>query len=696
MQRPGIHPDTLTSHNIVMLNPDEAFERVGVRRAGMWLPYHRLDGEPTKFGRLRLTQPNGKMKYTQREGSGVHVFFPKGLPRDCDELYIIEGEFKAMALTEAGFPAIGISGFYGWQEQGRIHPELDQALAYLNPKQLYWVGDADTVLNPDFYTATSRMVGKLPVKLVRLKWDGPKGADDLRAEVGDQFESVWRGLPRVEADEDEVLMLERLLEVHKSEFSFSKSDEFTKLAKTLGRFGRKPGAAVLQDKVRTMFGLKSGLLKTAISEVVRAVDNGDIVSEEAEVVVQRSYTDGSKWYVDLNNTNRYTKLTLESWRNQLAYFGAQSEQIMQAQATVEQNRMVDFAGPLCGRSIGLHQEGSLQVLVTESYKFIEGTQGRDWQDTVPGQYLMNLIGESQCEYLLGWLQQGRKAMRNPSQNVPGQALFLVGTVGLGKTLAQRIITACLGGRAADPQNWLKGLTPFNSDLWKAEHLMISDATIQDDWKARSRLTGALKEVVANNSFPLHAKFAEALTMKPIWRLSMSANCTPNSVKALPSVDEDNADKVLMLWCERPGWEFQRGLEIWDLIGPDLDEFCGAVDGFEVSEDIEDVRYGVMGHVHPEIQQLVHGESSEGQLEGVLDLYFVDNDDELVGSSAAIYNVLKNYGPMQWIKTPKGLGMFLRKLSKTGAARYKVEDKIGHRKTKIWTIKQHDGKNLDPW
>jgi hypothetical protein len=52
--------------------------------------------------------------------------------------------------------------------------------------------------------------------------------------------------------------------------------------------------------------------------------------------------------------------------------------------------------------------------------------------------------------------------------------------------------------------------------------------------------------------------------------------------------------------------------------------------------------------------------------------------------------------MQWIKTPKGLGLFLRKLSKTGAARYKVEDKIGHRKTKIWTIKQHDGKNLDPW
>ena len=69
------------------------------------------------------------MKYAQREGSGVHVYFPKGLPRDCGEAYLIEGEFKALSLTESGFPAIGISGFWGWQENGRVHPDLEQALA---------------------------------------------------------------------------------------------------------------------------------------------------------------------------------------------------------------------------------------------------------------------------------------------------------------------------------------------------------------------------------------------------------------------------------------------------------------------------------------------------------------------------------------------------------------------------------------
>ena len=697
MSRPGIEDETLTHHGIEALTADESGQRTGTSKPGTWLPYHTVDGKPTGFGRLRLTQPMGKMKYTQKTGTGVHVYFPKDLPRGASSLYIIEGEFKAMSLAESGFPALGVSGFYGWQESGQVHPELDQALAYLDPKHLYWVGDSDTALNPDYYTATCRMAEKLPVKLIRMRWDGPKGADDLKEATGDQFRTVWEGLPVIDpAEKNEILLIENLLDLHRDQFDFDDISQFNSLAKTLGRFAQKPGAAMLQAKVRSMFGLKAGLLKQSIAEVQRAVDSGDIVSDEAESVVQRSYTDGTKWFVDLTNTQRYTRLSLESWRNQLAYFGAPGEQISRAQATVEQDRMVDFAGPLCGRPLGLQEEGSLRVLVTEAFTMIEGTEKRAWVDTVPGKFLCNLLGESQGEYVMGWLQQARRAMRNPTNNVPGQALFLVGGVGLGKTLAQRIITACMGGRAADPQTWLKGMTSFNSDLWKAEHLMISDATIQDDWKARTRLAGSIKEIVANNSFPLHAKYAEAITLKPIWRLSMSANCTPNSIKALPSVEEDNADKVIMLWCAQPGWDFQTGLEVWDLIEPDLEDFVGAIDATELPDDMKDSRYGVTSFIHPEVNQLVHGESSAGQLEGVLDVYFVGTNDALQGNAAAIFEALKHYGSMGWIKTPRGLGMFLNRLSKSSVSRYKVTGNMGHRSTKIWTVLPADASKDDPW
>lgn len=696
MKLPGISEATVVANGIRDIGPEEAKKIIDQAVAGTLIPYHNLGGSESGFYRLRLKSPKNGMKYSQKEGSGTHIYIPIGIKQGIGTLCIVEGEKKALALTEAGFPTVGISGFYGWQQEGQVHPELQDALDYLQPQQIEWVGDSDTLLNPDFYVATSRLADKLPgVRLVRLDYNGPKGADDLREALGAGFQQAWTSLPRVEACTDEVVLLDRLLELQHDQINPKDTETFQRLCKTLGRFANKPGVAMLVDKVRSLLDVKAGLLKEGIREVKRAIEHGEVVSEEAEVIVQRSYTDGTKWFVDLGS-GKFTKLSTESWRNQLVYFGAPSEQVSKAQATVEQNRMVDFAGPLCGRTKGLHQEGEIQVLVTESYRMVEGFVGRSWQDTVPGQYLLNLLGESQSDYVLGWLQQARRALREPTKNIPGQALFLVGGVGLGKTLAQKIFTACLGGRAADPQNWLKGLTSFNSDLWKAEHLMISDATIQDDWKARTRLTGALKEVVANTSMPLHAKYAEALTLKPIWRQSMSANCTPNSIKALPTVDEDNADKVIMLWCDQPGWEFQKGLEIWDLIEPDLEEFCGAVDAFELPTELDDPRYGVRGFVHPKVESLVHGESSEGQLEGVLDLYFVSNEGALEGSAAYIYEVLKEYGSMRWIKTPRGLGIYLRKLSQSGAARYLVEGKRGHNNTSKWSISAKTDENNDPW
>ena len=684
MQRPGISDQTISGNGIRQVSPEEAKPLAGVTKAGLWIPYHRLDGVETGYGRLRINNPTTDMKYTQLAGSGCHVYFPKGLKRYPDTLGIVEGEFKALSLTEAGFPTVGISGFYGWQREGQVHSELEEALAYLQPTNIEWIGDSDTLLNPDYYTATSRMVDKLPsVKLVRMPFDGPKGADDMREEFGEEFANKWTALPRVEGSTDEVTMLDRLLTVHHEQVDASNTEVFGKLCKTIGRFGNNPGSAMLTERVRTLFKVKAGVLKEGVSAAKRSVERGDVVSEEAEAVVRRSYTDGTKWYVDLNASGSFKRLSIESWRNQLVFFGATAAQISNAQATVEQNRMVDYAGPLCGRHVGLHREGHLQLLVTEGYTFQEGTGSVEWHDTVCGQYLRNLLGESQCEYVLGWLKQARTAMREPHRNHPGQALFLVGGVGLGKTLAQRIISSCLGGRAADPQTWIKGMTQFNSDLWKAEHLMISDATVQDDWKARQRLTGAIKEIVANNSMPMNAKYLEPVTLKPIWRLSMSANTTPNSVRALPTVDEDNQDKLLMFYCDRPGWEFN-GVDMWELIEPSIAEFCGAVDVYEVPEHIANVRYGVNGFVHPSVEALVHGESSEGQLEGVLDLYFVSNESALEGSSAVIYEVLSKYTRLGWIKSPRGMGMFLRRLQQSNSCKYSVKSRWS-RGAQVWRI-----------
>ena len=684
--RPGISEVVLAANGIRDITPDEAKKLIDQSVAGLLIPYHNLDGSESGFYRVRLKSPKGDMKYSQAQGSGVHIYIPKGLERGIETLGIVEGEFKALALTEAGFPTLGISGFYGWQQNSQIHPELGEALAYLQPQRIEWIGDSDTLLNPDFYTATSRMVEKLPpFDMVRMPYNGSKGADDMREALGEDFKESWKSLPRVTPDADEVLMLERLIELQQDQIDLTDTNTFGRLCKTLARFNNKAAFAMLEEKLKKLLKLKATVLAKGIKAATSQVKFGEETSAEAELVVQRSYTDGTKWLVDLNNDGDFKKLNLESWKNQLYYFGATPAQVSNAQATVEQNRMVAYAGPLCGRAVGYRQEGSRKVLVTEGYKLRSGVAR---SGTNPEVFFRNLLSEVQLPYFIGWLQQARKAIQTPDRHTPGQAIFFVGKRGTGKTLGQKMITQCIGGRESDPQNWIKGQTTFNSDLWKAEHLTISDATILDDWKARQRLTGSIKEIVANISVPLHPKYGEPVTLKPIWRFSGSANTTASCIRTLPSLDEDNEDKLLLFWCPKDAWDFVKGVDVWDILEPELDDFCSWVDAYEMPDELSDARYGVKGYAHPEVERLVHGESLEGQLEGVLALYFENNDGPLEGSAAGIYEILREHTSMNWVRNPMALGRMLGKLASFDFGEYKVRQARAHSQRK-WVVERRE-------
>ena len=124
VSRPGISPATLARLEIRRVEEAEALDLIGQKFAGLYIPYGiHLEGKP--FGRLRLDVPQADRKYTQRVDSGVHPYFP-AFPEleDQSDLVIVEGEFKAIALCEAGFRAIGICGFYGFMHQEKLCSRL--------------------------------------------------------------------------------------------------------------------------------------------------------------------------------------------------------------------------------------------------------------------------------------------------------------------------------------------------------------------------------------------------------------------------------------------------------------------------------------------------------------------------------------------------------------------------------------------
>ena len=205
LQRPGIAPATLAAAGIEHIDGTTAQQRCGIPQPGLWIPYRNLDATPVEhdgkpYGRLRLDVPQGDKKYHQASDSPVHVYFPPGITARGKvlDLVIVEGEFKALALVEAGVPAIGISGFYGFGvasgEHFIVNPGLVEALQVLAPKRILFLGDADTALNWQFSDAAVKLAHATEtlVALPRIPIDGPgKGVDDCRQSLRQGFPPWW-------------------------------------------------------------------------------------------------------------------------------------------------------------------------------------------------------------------------------------------------------------------------------------------------------------------------------------------------------------------------------------------------------------------------------------------------------------------------------------------------------------------------
>jgi hypothetical protein len=224
------------------------------------------------------------------------------------------------------------------------------------------------------------------------------------------------------------------------------------------------------------------------------------------------------------------------------------------------------------------------------------------------------LAATQCALFIAWLKLGRLALRHHVEHRPGQVLALIGPPDCGKSLLQSaVITPALGGRCADPGLFFTGQTPFNADLWSAEHLALGDKSLDVDGAQRTTLRNELKRIVAEAVYPLHGKCRDGLTFRPIWRVSLSANDDAESASNLPAIDAGFADKIIYLRAyaapapfydaEAPGAReaFAATLRA------ELPAFLALVDAFEIPAEMRKARFGVTEWHHPAILDLL-GES----------------------------------------------------------------------------------------
>jgi hypothetical protein len=198
---------------------DECLKHFGFKAEGIVIPFHDMNGSPIMeanrpFARLRLYDATDSQKYHQRRGSGIHVYLPHTfatMPKGS-RVFLVEGEFKALSLAEAGYAAVGLCGFTGAalritgdvDRDHVLHPELVAVLEMHKPAQVIFLGDADVVLNAQFAVEAAKLRRLLfgskkfsfihRLTVAKLALDGSKGVDDLRQETNGAFKECFEAI----------------------------------------------------------------------------------------------------------------------------------------------------------------------------------------------------------------------------------------------------------------------------------------------------------------------------------------------------------------------------------------------------------------------------------------------------------------------------------------------------------------------
>jgi hypothetical protein len=702
-ERPGVSSTTLAAAGVRKVTSGEAFAALGFAAEGLLIPYRTLSGDPLEvngraFARLRLKSPKvGGPKYLSPAKSGCHPYFPPGLKlllKPGCVLGMVEGEFKALALVEAGFPCVGIGGISSACPKDaagdpQLLPPIAAVIAEYRPKQLAFIGDADTALIPDFSREAIKLAGltDVPVVLPRIPYDAPgKGPDDLRHHWGDQFGAKWLRIQEdaltVPKDTTLAKLTLRLLKRETDAISGLDAErkeaalrKFTKLA---AHFLDEP---IDSDNLRRLaaevFGLDPRTFKKAVESERKKLRHDQLERKKEDALAKLSgngsdiHFDG-KWYWRREADGAYGRIAridvlLGLNKAGLSEWGSPSP-CDDALFAIQVNNRIDYAGPLCGRPAGLHEVNGIRVLATKGPNWIEGVQGKAPDLT---RFIANLFGagvdehaERQLAQFCGWLKQGRRAMRNFQRHIPGHVLGLVGPAACGKTLLQNaVITPALGGRSADPSLFLTGGTPFTGDLWGAEHLAVGDKALDVEGRQRATMRNELKRIVAEEMFPLHAKGVDALTLTPIWRLSVSANSDPESICNLPSLDGSFRDKVIYLRCYTPPEPlFDARIDgarerFRDALRDQLPAFLWAVDNYAVPEGMQHDRFGIVEWHHPEIVALLdEGDPLRPFVEVMEDWIASWPEDcrEQVLSTQEIFQALDSFADVARLKVSSGV------------------------------------------
>lgn len=352
---------------------------------------------------------------------------------------------------------------------------------------------------------------------------------------------------------------------------------------------------------------------------------------------------------------------------------------------IQTERRVDYAGPLAGWNKGLYSIYGQNVLITSSPKLITPFEGT-W--TFIEACHRDLLGRVDPKQVIIWMANQKiflECLYNQYFR-PGPANFLIGEKNCGKSFIQDRYTDTVGGRFADPWLFISGGTPFNEELFAAEHLKIADPNIFTTHE-RHDFSNMIKHFVADEGHSCHGKNSNAVSLPPRRRITASANRELHNIGVVPSLDPSMMDKMNLFLCAPHSIppEGFKDIGYHEVVGRFQREIPAYVwhllNEFKIPDDLKDQRCGVVPFHHPDLVDDISEQLIETRFLRALEHHNLLDKKAWSGTVTDLIEWLDSFSNhadiKPFLRNPSGIAHLLSKLE----GRFPHRVKKNHTRTK---------------
>ena len=177
----GLTQETIALHRIRTVPPAMIARLLGFDvpavQSAMLIPFPDPAGGFLNHIRMKVFPPvkarGQHIKYLQPRGSGTRLFFTLMNLRDvidsASPLWLVEGEKKALAVAQLGFPAVGFCGIEGWHRRGSTELLADFETLKLDGRGVELLPDGDWRTNFRVARGALRFAAALRARQARVR-----------------------------------------------------------------------------------------------------------------------------------------------------------------------------------------------------------------------------------------------------------------------------------------------------------------------------------------------------------------------------------------------------------------------------------------------------------------------------------------------------------------------------------------------